>query len=316
MAENVFSKLVSITSGLHRDKRTENDFKFLNSELKETPNKIDCIFKINFKRPLNDKKEYYYKLISNQFKQELIELKNEFGIDKTNPENKYNYVVFDNKFDKYLTDIADYITKRNISNDFSSNENYIINYLKVKAIHLYLELQEQYGKYTDKSKYSISEIAEKYFNDTKFNESIFVKVETSKIETVKKVSKKTKKAKTSFGYKSKDTSPLLSVLQDLQLRIDLLDNRTDTNELYNLLITENFTKMSTQIYIQCETTQFRYVVDVLKPYFTNFNPTSIERSGKFKTKTDTPMTANNLHKNKVHNPKQKEEIDRIIEQLQ
>ena len=316
MVENVFSKLVSITSGLHRDIRAENDFKFLNSELKETPNKSDCVFKINFKRPLNDKKEYYYKLITNQFKEELKELKNEFDDDKTDPENKYNFIVFHNKYHKYLTDIADYISKRNISGDLSNDENYIINYLKIKAIHIYLELQEQYGKYSDKAKYTVSEIAEKYFDDTEFNESIFIKTVISKKEKVKKSSKKTRKAKTSFGFKYNDTSSLLSVLQKLQLRIDLLDNRTDIKELHNVLTAKDYTEINTQIYIQCETTQFRYIVDILKPYFTNFNPTSIERSGKFKTKTDTPMTANNLHKNKVHNPKQKEEIDKIIEQLQ
>lgn len=42
---------------------------------------------------------------------------------------------------------------------------YIINYLKVSAIRLYVELQEQYGHFTDTALFSIQEIAEKYFND-------------------------------------------------------------------------------------------------------------------------------------------------------
>ena len=79
---------------------------------------------------------------------------------------------------------------------------------------------------------------------------------------------------------------------------------------------DNFNNIDYKIYLQCETTQFSYIVDVLKPFFTGFNPTSIERSGKFITKTGTPLKANNLHKNKVHNPKEKEEIDNIIQQLQ
>ncbi len=315
MAENIFSKLVSITSGLHRDNRTENDFKFLNSELDEIDKRKDAIFKINFKRPLNDKKEYYYKLISNQFKQELKELKNEFDDEKTDPESKYNFIVFHNKYHKYLTDISDYISKRNISDDLSNDENYIINYLKIKAIQLYLELQEQYGKYSDKSKYSVSEIAEKYFDDTEFNESIFVETVASKKETVKKASILTAKTKTTFGYIKDDVDWLLRILKRLQLSIDLLDNKSQIEDLYKLLLSENFKEFKKIIYLDCKTTEFKYVVKKLQPYFKNFTPALIESTGLFITKLGKPLTAQNLY-SKSKSPLKKETIDNIFKQIQ
>jgi hypothetical protein len=45
-------------------------------------------------------------------------------------------------------------------------------------------------------------------------------------------------------------------------------------------------------------------------------PATIERSGKFITKTGAALRAGNLYKNKIDNPKEKEEIDNIIQQLQ
>jgi len=316
MKGNVFSNMVSITNGLHRDNRSEREFDILNSELKKLPKANNAVFKVNFKRPLNSKKEYYFKLIYNDTETELAGLKSQFPIDATEPENKYNYTVQFNKFNKYLKDIANYIKKQSISKDLGSDTDYTINYLKVSAIRLYIELQEQYGQFSDTALFSIQEIAEKYFSDTDFDASIFIKLEADKKEVVKKPSKPKSKPKTSFGYKNKDTSGLLKVLNDFQLRVDMLDNRTTVQQLFNLLIAKDFTESNTQIYIQCETTQFSYIVDVLKPFFTGFNPTSIERSGKFITKTGTLLKANNLHKNKVHNPKEKEEIDNIVQQLQ
>ena len=71
MKGNVFASLVSITNGLHRDNRSEREFDILNSELKETSKVNNAVFKVNFKRPLNSKKEYYFKLISNDTETEL-----------------------------------------------------------------------------------------------------------------------------------------------------------------------------------------------------------------------------------------------------
>lgn len=312
MKGNVFASLVSITNGLHRDNRSEREFDILNSELKETPKANNAVFKVNFKRPLNSKKEYYFKLISNDTETELAALKSQFPKDATEPENKYNYTVQFNKFNKYLKDIANYIKKQSISNDFGNDTDYIINYLKASAIRLYIELQEQYGQFSETTLFSIQEIAEKYFSYTDFDTSVFVKLEADK----KVVNKKPSKPKTSFGYKNRDTSKLLPVIKQLHFRIELLDNRTTPEQLEKLLLAENFNNIDFKIYLQCETTQFSYVVKELKSYFHNLKPSTIERSGKFITKTGAALRAGNLYKNKIDNPKEKEEIDKTIQQLQ
>jgi hypothetical protein len=314
MKEYIFSSLVSITSGLHRDKRPESDFQTLLSELKKHQKASNTIFEVKFKRPLNNKKEYYRNLISNETEKSISSFIEAFPNNATLHENNYSYTILNNKCDKNLHNIAKYILKKEVTSNLNEDINYIINYLKVSLIRLYAELQEQYGHFSENHLYTIPEIAEKYFNDTSFDIELIEKIKEPQKVVLKKTSKI--KLKTSFGFKNRDTTKLLTVLNDLQYRVDLLQNRTTVEELHNLLTAKDFTIINSLIYIQCETTQFSYIVTKLKPFFNSFNPTSIERSGNFKTKTGTTLTANNLHKNKVHNPKEKEEIDNIINQLQ
>lgn len=315
MKGNVFASMVSITNGLHRDNRSEREFNVLNSELKETPKADNAVFKVNFKRPLNSKKEYYFKLISNDTETELAALKSQFPKDATEPENKYNYTVQFNKFNKYLKDISNYIKKQSISNDLGNDTDYIINYLKASAIRLYIELQEQYGQFSDTALFSIQEIAEKYFNDTDFDTSIFVKLEADKKEVVIKPSKAKSKTKTSFGYLKDDSEWLSKILSRLQLSIDLLDAKTDVKDLHNLLVAKDFKGFQKKIYLDCKTTEFKYVVKRLQPHFKNMTPTLIESTGLFYTKLGKPLTAQNLY-TKSKAPLKKEIIDNIFKQIQ
>lgn len=313
---NIFSSLVSITQGLHRDRRSEREYQNLLPDIKLNPIAENGAFEISFKRPLSSKKGYYQKRIFNQTENEILSFITEFPQNATLHENKYTFTTLSNKFDKYLKDIAAYIHKRPLTGDVNSDYNYILNYLKVSAIRLYVELQEQYGQFSEHSLFTIPEIAEKYFNDADFDASVFVKLKADKKEEVKKPSKSKSKRKPSFGYKNRDTSKLLKVIQDLQLKIDLLQNNTKVEDLHKLLISKDFTEYNIEIKIQCETTQFIYVIYELKPFFVNFNPTTIHNYGKFITKTDETLKRGNIYKNKIDNPKQKEEIDKIIQQLQ
>lgn len=312
MKGSVFSNLVSITNGLHRDNKTERAYKLLLQELKEQPKTAKTVFKVNFKRPLNSKKSYYYRLISNTVETELLQLSNSFPEDATAPENAYSYTVLYNKFDKYLKDIANYINKHNISDDLGADNNYIINYLKVATIHLYSELQAQYGQFSDIEKFEITELAEKYFNDTKFDASIFetVKIEKQPSKTINKA-----KQKISFGYFKEDKDWLLKVLNRLQLSIDLLDAKTDVKDLNGLLLAEDFSAITTKIHLDCKTTDFKYAINHLQPYFKNLTPTLIEKTGLFFTKTGKPLTAQNLY-TKSNAPLKKEIIDNIFKQIQ
>ena len=313
MKNNIFSSLVSITKGLHRDNRSEREFQLLLSEIKRYPLAANAVFKIHFKRPLNSKKEYYQKSIFNETEKTIVSFIADFPENATTSENKYSYTILHNKFDKYLNDIASYITKRDITEDLSDDIDYIINYLKVSVIRLYAELQEQYGQFSETPLFTIPEIAEKYFNDTKFNADLIKKIETSKKEVIKKPSKHKSKPKTSFVFKGKDKSNLLKVLEQLQIKIDLLENRTTTKQL---LETDDFTSLNFNIYFEANTTAIRYIFDKLKPQFKNLKLSEIERSNKFYTKNDFELTAQNLSSSKQYTFKEKETIDNIFKQMQ
>ncbi len=315
MRKNIFATIVSITSGIHRDERTEREYQVLDSQMGEISAPVNH-FEIQFKRPLNHKKSYYKKLIDKQTQIELASIQEHFPSDAIESENLYSYALLQERIEKYLLDISSYILSENISKEINSDLGYILNYLKISAIHLLIELQSQYGHFSELSIFSISEIAEKYFGDTDFSEAYFRRITPVHKEKVKRLPSLKKKTKTSFGFKYKDTSKLLSVLEKLQLKIDLLHNQTTVEQLHQLLIAPDFTNIDCQIHIHLETTQFSYLISQLKPFFTNLTPVSIENSEKFITKTGTLLKANNLYKNKVHNPKEKEEIDIIIQQLQ
>ena len=316
MKGNVFASLVSITNGLHRDDRSDREFNFQNSELKERPKADNAVFKVNFKRPLNSKKEYYFKLISNDTETELAALKSEFPTDAGEPESKYRYTRQFNKYDKYLKDIANYIKKQSISKDLGNDTDYIINYLKVSAIRLYIELQEQYGQFSETALFSIQEIAEKYFSDTDFDTYVFVKLEAVKKEVVKKTNKPKSKPKTSFGYKGNNKTNLIKIIEQLQLKIDLLDYRTTTHQLLEVLTTNDFTKIDFKIYFEANTTAVRYFFDKLKHQFKDLKLSLIEKSDKFYTKNDNILTAQNLSSSKQFTFKEKEIIDNIFKQMQ
>ncbi len=180
---------------------------------------------------------------------------------------------------------------------------------------MYAELQEQYGQYSESNLYTIPEIAEKYFNDSNFDTTMFEKVDIPKNVVVKKNSKPKSKPKTSFGYLKQETEWLFKILNRLQLSIDLLDSKTDVKDLQNLFLAKDFNDYQKKIYLDCKTTEFKYVVKRLQPNFKNLTPTLIENTGLFYTKLGKPLTAQNLY-TKSKSPLKKEIIDNIFKQIQ
>jgi hypothetical protein len=132
----------------------------------------------------------------------------------------------------------------------------------------------------------------------------------------KTISKLKSLPKTSFAFKGKDKSNLLKVLEQLQIKIDLLENRTTTKQLLEILTTDDFTSLSFNIYFEANTTAIRYIFDKLKPQFKNLKLSEIERSNKFYTKNDFELTAQNLSSSKQYTFKEKETIDNIFKQMQ
>ncbi|MBL7969669.1 MAG: hypothetical protein JNK09_21895 [Prolixibacteraceae bacterium] len=125
--------------------------------------------------------------------------------------------------------------------------------------------------------------------------------------------------KFNFGYSKSTTKPIEDIVQALVLNreIDFLDYRTSPKDLVALLTTKDIDNLpNTPIYINCQTQQFRYIIVKFKSLLPKFNPTTIEKSGRFFSKSGSPFAANNLNPSKIGIPKAKVAIDQIFNKVQ
>jgi hypothetical protein len=142
------------------------------------------------------------------------------------------------------------------------------------------------------------------------NEKFPVDAGQSETEEVKKA------PKISFGFTGKEDK-LKNVLIELCNKVELLnEDKTNTTELLSLLMSKDIKPGITPIYLNCETVQFRYIVDKLKNHFSNLTPTEIEKSECFYSKKSNLIKAQNLYSNKIGAPKDQSTIGNIINQLQ
>ncbi len=117
----------------------------------------------------------------------------------------------------------------------------------------------------------------------------------------------------SFSYKLNSINPLEKIYLELNKHVDFLDcDRTTKEDFIAVFNADNLAKVNSIIYINCETAQFRYILDKMSPWFTDLSLAKIERSKLFYTKKNTLLTANNLSRSKIDNPKQQETIDSIF----
>jgi len=119
-----------------------------------------------------------------------------------------------------------------------------------------------------------------------------------------------------FGYNQRDTDSLKTVLYALQREIELVNETDNTvDDLLAILTSKDLQLGAKPVNLFCETTQFSYIVAKLELHFTNFNPTSIEKSKLFKSKKGNHIKRNNLYKNKSQNCKKQQQIDTILKGL-
>jgi len=325
MTENIFSTLISITAGLHRDKRTDEQFK---DDLKKLSVQVATdstpIFQIEYPRALGNKKKLYRQLIDNNRIAHYNEMIAAFQRDISIYELEYHYALFYPRFEKALRQIQEYIIEHNHSiSNLIDDDTYIIQYLKISAIWLFSELQERYQEYGEEDILNLKEITSFYFQEPD-DASVWIKKNTqaTKMQNSQPKSKPNDKviatSKTlTFGYRKKDRTKLAEVIRQLQVTIDLLaESQTSMSHFTDVLLANDLSKIKEHVFIGCETTQFRAVLDALKPHFRNLTLNNIEKSELFYTKYLAPLTANNLSRAKIDEVKQQADINRIVNQLQ
>ncbi|NEW77991.1 MAG: hypothetical protein GZ086_00900 [Gelidibacter sp.] len=171
MATDLFSQLISIVYGIHKDLKTNNQYQQeiqnLSYNIKYEKNPI---YKVDFKYPVAIKEKYYFKLIEKESQIIYNEMICEFHPQATLPELQFTYSIFYNRIEQYLLQINNYLSDR----ELNSTDSKIINFLRVNAIFLFMELQDKFIKYASKDYVSLEEVYEHYFgiNSSEISELI------------------------------------------------------------------------------------------------------------------------------------------------
>ena len=168
MIKDIFTSLLSITKGIHKDSTSERAYTELNKKLKiNTSYKTTPLFSINFtERDLGSKRKYYKKLIDIEASKKFNKLIDSFPENATEHEHTFNYQIIFNEFKQYLIEVDEYIEKYNYDRTTIQEENtYVIQYLKTNIILLYLELQERFAEFGEEDIFTIEEIYKFYFNE-------------------------------------------------------------------------------------------------------------------------------------------------------
>jgi hypothetical protein len=126
--------------------------------------------------------------------------------------------------------------------------------------------------------------------------------------------KQLKSDRVAFNFKG-EPEHLRTVFSGLQLKIDLLKDSKQIEELVSIFTSDNILHGQTQINIDCETQQFAYIITQLKPFFTRLTAKGIEITKSFYSKNGALIKANNLHGRPPKGVKKQEEIDKIINHL-
>ncbi|MBS1925345.1 MAG: hypothetical protein JST57_05030 [Bacteroidetes bacterium] len=194
-------------------------------------------------------------------------------------------------------------------NSQSHYTHFALHYLKHSLIQLYFAIQ----KYFEKELPAVTSPEDFYSLDLEEDLSNMLPLDFPTSDRSDKQTKKTKKL--SFQFTG-NPEKLKTAINQLCRHCELVNESINTQEqLFTVLTSKDLRKDAVKITIGCETTQFRHILEALKTYFSNFKFSTIEHSGVFISKNGTPITAQNLYASKIDNPKTKEEIDSIINQM-
>ncbi|MBN1185683.1 MAG: hypothetical protein JXB49_25605 [Bacteroidales bacterium] len=299
------------------------------SDIKTVVADYQSFYQMEFYRPFNNKTKYYNKLIINEmfnYSNQIISLINE---DKNVKLRKYWLNdTLTKKLATRLKDIGKLIQDKDYSLSYINphktsynidaehkTETYIIQLLKLALIKSYLEIQQPF-KNLIPDNFMIEEDFYTQFLFEPIPDVKFIK-EVPELLIVEEKEEIFQPKKLSFGYNESSTEKLLNLCKLLTIKVDFLnDNLTSEKDFIEVMASKDLTGSDKQIHIGCETTQFRYIIDKLKPLFSDLTLSNIEKSKAFFSRNGVLITATNLSRNKHHDPKQKETIDKIFKEVQ
>ena len=197
----------------------------------------------------------------------------------------------------------------------SSVVHFALYYLKHSLIQLYFSIQEQFkaslSQTTTIEDFYLLDLEEPFANIV-YLELVGEATSNSQAQNSSNIIQD----KLSFGFTG-DKERLKAVIVQLCQKIELLnEDQTSSDTLFKIFTSRDLEAITDKVYLGCETTQFRYIIDKLTPHFTNLKLKTIEKTASFFSKNGTKITAQNLSAGKVDNPKEKGTIDNILKQMQ
>ena len=193
--------------------------------------------------------------------------------------------------------------------------HFALYYLKHSLIQLYFSVQEDFNA----SLLQITTLEDFYLLDLEepLTNIVYLEfIEHPDQSSHEQSLSNTVQDKVSFGFTG-DKERLKAALVQLCQKIDLLiEDKTSSDDLFAVLTSRDLEANTKKIYLGCETTQFRYIIDKITLQFTNLKLKAIEKTKAFYSKNGTLITAQNLSAGKVDNPKEKGTIDNILKQMQ
>ena len=264
-----------------------------------------------------DTSSKYYSILISKEKQRLY---NYFIAHLSKFTNKTDIIFNTNQALKNIKALVKSIVKdiedrgfEDIPTNASSLTHFVLHYLKLELIGLFFDIQKTNEIHLPSS---IS-LEDFYLTELNLPKSSIIQLFEIEPETTQ-MPKKSAAAiqKLKFGF-SGSKEILKNVISELCRNIELLDeSKTSQEQLFQVLTAKDLKAKLPQIYINCETVQFSYIVGKLKGKgFQNFNPTSIDESTLFTSINGNIFKKQNLYSNNKETPKNQATIDMIINQL-
>ena len=193
--------------------------------------------------------------------------------------------------------------------------HFVLHLLKQQLIVLYFDVQEHAKHSLD----TIISLEDFYLSELNFPLSAIqplIAIRKDEAEESLSGEENPIPNKFTFGFNA-NADNLKTVIRHLYNKADLINqDNTSPDDVINVLLAKDLTTINTTIHLNCQTAIFRYIVDKLKPVFSNLKRIAIEKSALFYSKNGNLIKAQNLSSSKIDNPKLKEEIDKIFKQLQ
>lgn len=298
--------------------------------LQQPPGKLvfnitEPLIEIDLPEPFDITSRFYCYLIKNETTRTTANLFNAITCDLDDTDRHYLINSLRSGVIDKLRDLAE--IKSDLQDDQLSA--YVLDVLKWSLIRLLLETDKLYPQFVDPIPATDSEIFAEYLSEPVpefdyINSTVKVDQLREQLQEVLNHEDKPKKTKPtltanedfSFGFTG-DRKKLENVIKQLNLKVELLkDGQTTPEELLHVLTAKSLTSTAPEIHLDCETTQFRYIIDRLEPYFTNLKPSTIDKAGIFYSKKNTRINKQNLYSNKIASPKNQPIIDDILKELQ